>query len=66
MNLLEILVFIGFQATNERPRIYSTIEAIVTTPLTNQITHLLWLMLPELKGFYLLVNKNKAMSLFHN
>ncbi|GFZ08913.1 2-cysteine peroxiredoxin B [Actinidia rufa] len=30
----------------EKPRIYSTIEAIVTAPLTSQITPLLWLIWP--------------------
>ena len=39
-----MLVFIGFQAANEKSRIYFTIEAIVITPLTIQIIHFLWLL----------------------
>ena len=58
-----MLEFIGFQAAIESPWIYSTIEAIVVVPLTSQIIHLLWLLLPELKGHDLLVNRNKDGSL---
>ena len=66
MNLQEMLVFIDFQGANESLQICSTIEVIVTTPLTSQITHLLWLLLLKLKGQDLLVNRNKGESLLCN
>ena len=69
LNLQEMLVFIGFSMADEKPRIYSTIEAIVTAPLTSQITSLLWLIMAAVikdERSDLSVNRNKDGRLICN